>query len=79
MEAYRKEYQGFNFRDAVRMVLPPRGPGAKPEVLGSTTRVDYKVKQGVLQKRNFCVHEGISKVMVLTTAILRDQRRQKSD
>ena len=77
MEAYRTEYQGFNFRDAVRMVLPPRG--AKPEVLGSTTRVDYKVEQGVLQKRNFCVHEGISKVMVLTTAILRDQRRQKSD
>ena len=40
MEAYRKEYQGFKDRDAVKMVIPPRGA----KVLGSTTRVDYKVE-----------------------------------
>ena len=47
MEAYRKEYQGFKDRDAVRMVIPPRGA----KVLRSTNRVEYKVEQGVLQKR----------------------------
>ena len=47
METYRKEYQGFKDRDAVKMVIPPRGA----KVLGTTTRVDYKVEQGVLQKR----------------------------
>ena len=52
MEAYRKEYQGFKDRDAVRMVILPRGA----KVLGSTTRVDYEVEHGVLQKRKvrFC-------------------------
>ena len=47
MEAYRKEYQGFKDRDAVRVVIPPRGAN----VLGSQTRTDYKVEQGFLQKR----------------------------
>ena len=42
MEAYRKEYQGFKDRDTVKMSIPPRGA----KVLGSTTRVDYKVEQG---------------------------------
>ena len=32
MEAYRKEYQGFKDRYAVRMVIPPRGA----KVLGSS-------------------------------------------
>ena len=47
MEAYRKECHGFKDRDAVKMVIPPRGA----KVLGSTTCVDYKVEQGVLLKR----------------------------
>ena len=61
MEAFWKEYQGFKDRDSVKMVIPPRGA----KVLGSTTRVDYKVEQGVLQKRKVRLsHEGISKYMV---------------
>ena len=47
MEAYRKEYQEFKERDAARVVIPPRGA----KVLGSTTRTNHKVEQGVLQKR----------------------------
>ena len=46
METYWKEYQGLKDRDAVRVVIPPQGT----KVLGSTTRIDYEVKQGVLQK-----------------------------
>ena len=78
MEAYRKKFQGFKDRDSVGMVIPPRGA----KVLGSTTRVDYKVEQGVLQKRKYvCAHEGISKSMVLTTAILgiKSHRSQIND
>ena len=47
MEAYRKEYQGFKDRRAVGIVIPPRCS----KVLGSMTHTDYKVVQGVLQKR----------------------------
>ena len=51
MEAYRKKYQEFKDRDTVRMVIPPRGA----KVLGSTTRVEHKVEQGVHQKQKYVV------------------------
>ena len=61
MEAYRREYQGFKDRDAVKMVIPPRGA----KVLGSTTRVDYKSNQACFRNEKYvCDHEGISKYMV---------------
>ena len=69
MGAYRKEYQGFKDRDAVRVVIPQRGA----EVLGSTSYTDYKVGQGVLKlklKVRLCA-QGISKRMELMILILR--------
>ena len=39
MDAYFKEYQGIMDRQAVDMVKPP--PGAK--ILGTTTRLEYKI------------------------------------
>ena len=73
MEAYRKEYQGFKDRDAVKMVIPPHGA----KVLGSTTSVDYKAEQVVLQKRKvrlcaredqqiYCVNDSYSSVLEAT-------------
>ena len=49
MEAHRKEYHGFKDWNAVRIGIPPRGE----MVIVSTTRTvtEYKVEQGVLQKR----------------------------
>ena len=46
-EAYRAEYQGFIDRDVFEVVRPP--PGVK--ILGTTTVCDYKMDNGVFQKR----------------------------
>ena len=61
MEAYRKEYQGFRDRDAVRVVIPPPWQGAKG--LGSTTSTDYKVEQGKREtKSTFICTRGSASV-----------------
>ena len=46
MDVYAKEYQGIMDRKAVDMVKPP--PGAK--ILGTTTRLEYKIDNGKLSK-----------------------------
>ncbi len=46
MDAYAKEYQSIMDRKAVDMVKPP--PGAK--ILGTTTRLEYKIDNGRLSK-----------------------------
>ena len=46
-DAHQKEYQGFKDRNAFATVLLPKGARA----LGTTTRRDYKVVNGVFSKR----------------------------
>ena len=46
-EAYQKEFQGCKDRNVFAVVKPP--PGTK--VLGTTTRTEYKVNNGVMEKR----------------------------
>jgi hypothetical protein len=46
-EAYDKEYQGFLEHGTLKIVRPE--PGVK--ILGTTTRAEYKVVNGVLKKR----------------------------
>ena len=46
-EAYDKEYQGFVEHGTLKIVRPV--PGVK--ILGTTTRAEYKVVNGVLKKR----------------------------
>jgi hypothetical protein len=46
-EAYQKELQGFKDRGVFATVRPPKGA----KILGTTTRLDYKIDNGVLDKR----------------------------
>ena len=46
-EAYQKEFQGCKDRNVFAVVKPP--PGTK--VLGTTTRTEYKINNGVMEKR----------------------------
>ncbi len=46
-EAYQKEYLGFKERGVFATVVPPKGA----KILGTTTRLDYKIDDGVLTKR----------------------------
>jgi hypothetical protein len=59
-KAYQKEYQSFKDRKVLSVVKLP--PGAK--VLGTTTRLEYKINNGVFEKYKvrMCVRsdEGIS-------------------
>jgi hypothetical protein len=45
-KAYQKEYQGFKDRKVLLVVKLP--PGA--QVLGTTTRLEYKINNGVFEK-----------------------------
>ncbi len=45
--AYEKELQGFKDRGVFAKVRPPKGAN----ILGTTTRLDYKIDNGVLDKR----------------------------
>jgi len=45
-KAYQKENQGFKDRNVLSVVKLP--PGAK--VLGTTTRLEYKINNGVFEK-----------------------------
>ena len=53
IEAHRREYQGFIDRDALEIVPRPKNV----RVLDSITRNEYKMKDGVLDKRKtrWCV------------------------
>ena len=44
--AYQKEYQGFKDQNALAVVELPKGA----KVLGTTTRLDYKINNGVFEK-----------------------------
>ena len=46
-EAYQKEYLGFKERGVFATVVPPKGA----KILGTTTRLDYKIDNGLLTKR----------------------------
>ena len=62
MEAYLKECQGFEDRDAVRVVVAPLGSKVLAHSLGLVN--DDKVEQGVPQERKvgLCAR-GIRKLM----------------
>jgi hypothetical protein len=53
--AYQKEFQGFKDRNALAVVKLPEGAKA----LGTTTRLEYKINNGVLEKYKvrMCVRE----------------------
>ncbi len=46
-EAYGKEYQGFIEQGTLKIARPEKGA----QVLDTTTRADYKVTNGVFDKR----------------------------
>ena len=52
-EAYQKKFQGFKDRGVFAKVRPPKGA----KILGTTTSLDYKIDNGVLDKRkaSMCV------------------------
>ena len=45
-KAYQKEYQGFKDRNVLKVVELPQGA----KVLGTTTRLEYKINNGVFEK-----------------------------
>ena len=69
VEAYRKEGQGFQNRDALDVVRSLKGT----KILNSITRTEYKNEMGVLG-----AHEGISKSTILMTGTFPYSRHPKS-
>jgi hypothetical protein len=45
-KAYQQEYQGFKDRNVLKVVELPQGA----KVLGTTTRLEYKINNGVFEK-----------------------------
>jgi hypothetical protein len=45
-KAYQKEYQGFKDRNVLKVVELPKGA----KVLGTTTRLEYKINNRVFEK-----------------------------
>jgi hypothetical protein len=45
-ETYQKEFRGFKDRKVLAVVKLPAGA----KVLGTTTRLEYKINNGVLEK-----------------------------
>ncbi len=45
-KAYQKEYQGFKDRNVLSVAKPPQGA----KVQGTTSRLEYKVNNGVFEK-----------------------------
>ena len=69
-KANMDEYLGFKERQVFATVPSPKGT----KVLGTTTRLDYKVDNGVLtNEMSACAYEGISRqrrVSILLICIL---------